>query len=54
MTQPNPTITEGTLLWSPTPEIIRDANLTRYMAWLRTTRGLTFTTYQELWHWSVT
>ena len=50
----NSSLTEGTLLWSPTPEIIRDANLTRYMAWLRTTRGLTFTTYQELWHWSVT
>lgn len=47
------TITEGTLLWSPTPEIIRNANLTHYLAWLHEQRGLTFTTYQELWQWSV-
>lgn len=53
MSKPSPTITEGTLLWSPTPEIIRNANLTRYMAWLHEQQGLSFTTYQELWHWSV-
>ncbi len=47
-------ITQDTLLWSPTPETIDNANLTKYMAWLSTNRDLTFTTYRELWHWSVT
>ncbi len=47
-------INEGDLLWSPSPAVIENANLTKFMCWLHPTRGLTFTTYQELWQWSVT
>jgi acetoacetyl-CoA synthetase len=46
-------ITEGSLLWQPTPEVIENANLTHYMRWLVQNRGLSFTTYPELWQWSV-
>ena len=44
---------QGRLLWEPTPETTADANVTRFMGWLRETRGHDFTTYDELWRWSV-
>ena len=47
-------ITEGSLLWEPSAEVIEQANLTRYMAWLKNNKGLDFQTYDQLWHWSVT
>ncbi|MCB0047091.1 MAG: acetoacetate--CoA ligase [Caldilineaceae bacterium] len=47
------TITEGSLLWQPSPEQIANANLTRYMNWLRAERGLDFADYLGLWQWSV-
>ncbi|RIK43940.1 MAG: acetoacetate--CoA ligase [Chloroflexi bacterium] len=47
-------INEGDLLWSPSQSVIDDANLTRYMAWLRRERGLDFPSYEALWQWSVT
>ena len=31
---------EGDLLWTPSEERKSQANITRYMAWLRDTRGL--------------
>ncbi len=46
-------ITEGSLLWEPTPDVIENANLTHYMRWLAQNRDLHFTAYTELWHWSV-
>ncbi len=46
-------ITEGSLLWQPTPEIIENANLTRYRHWLAEERGLTLASYPDLWQWSV-
>ncbi|MCA9974036.1 MAG: acetoacetate--CoA ligase [Anaerolineales bacterium] len=46
-------ITEGSLLWQPTPDVIENANLTRYMRWLKQTRDLDFDSYQALWEWSV-
>ncbi len=42
-------VEEGALLWEPTPEIVRDARITRYMEWL----GRPGTSYDELWQWSV-
>ncbi|HYM70063.1 MAG TPA: acetoacetate--CoA ligase [bacterium] len=45
---------EGTVLWTPTPEERARANITRYLAWLRETRGLAFDSYDALWRWSVT
>ncbi len=44
---------QGRLLWEPTPETIADANVTRFMGWLRETGGHDFATYDELWRWSV-
>ncbi len=46
-------IEEGTLLWEPSEEVQRQANLTHYMEWLRETRGLEFESYERLWQWSV-
>ncbi|MBE2197030.1 MAG: acetoacetate--CoA ligase [Anaerolinea sp.] len=47
-------ITEGSLLWAPTPAVKANANLTQYMNWLAQTRGLQFSDYPTLWRWSVT
>ena len=44
---------QGRLLWEPTPQTIADAKVTRFMDWLKETRGLEFGTYDELWSWSV-
>jgi acetoacetyl-CoA synthetase len=41
------------LLWTPSPQRIERATLTRYQAWLERTRGLRFSSYDELWRWSV-
>jgi acetoacetyl-CoA synthetase len=46
-------ISEGTLLWQPSPETIEQANLTRYMRWLADHHELRLTTYPDLWRWSV-
>ena len=46
-------IVEGDLLWQPAPDEIDNANLTRYMEWLRVQRGLDFADYRALWAWSV-
>jgi acetoacetyl-CoA synthetase len=48
------TVKPGDLLWTPSPERIADSNVTRYMAWLKDTRGLEFPGYPELWQWSIT
>src|SRR5205807_9880772 len=41
------------LLWTPSPERIERATITRYAAWLSERHGLTFDSYDELWRWSV-
>ena len=41
-------------IWTPTPERIEHANVTRYMRWLASERGLRFEDYASLWRWSVT
>ncbi len=43
---------EGDLLWEPSVELLRTSRLTGYRDWLKSTRGLQFTTYPELWEWS--
>ncbi|HET7263171.1 MAG TPA: acetoacetate--CoA ligase [bacterium] len=50
--KPN-TVAEGTVLWEPPAEVRGRAAITRYLGWLRRTRGLTFDSYQALWDWSV-
>lgn len=41
------------ILWTPTPTGVRDANLTAFMNWLRSERGLDFADYESLRRWSV-
>jgi acetoacetyl-CoA synthetase len=43
-----------TLLWAATDEHIKNANITKYMNWLKSEKGVTFNTYDSLWEWSVT
>jgi acetoacetyl-CoA synthetase len=43
----------GNLLWQPSPEDVERANITHYIRWLRQKRGLEFSSYGELWEWSV-
>ena len=40
-------------LWSPSPERVAEANLTRFMQVAGTRAGRTFAGYDELWQWSV-
>ncbi|MCB8947842.1 MAG: acetoacetate--CoA ligase [Ardenticatenaceae bacterium] len=44
----------GDLLWQPSPEVVENANLTRFMRWLVAERNLDLADYDALWHWSVT
>jgi acetoacetyl-CoA synthetase len=47
-------VAEGTLLWEPSRERIERSNIRRYMRWLEAELGLRFSSYDELWRWSVT
>ncbi len=49
----NSFIREGDLLWTPSPERIGRANVTRFLRWLAE-RGRHFPDYPALWTWSVT
>ncbi len=44
---------EAELLWTPSPERVERATITRYGRWLESTRGLTFDDYAAMWRWSV-
>jgi acetoacetyl-CoA synthetase len=44
---------EPELLWEPSDQRAERATLTRYMAWLKRERGLSFDGYAELWQWSL-
>ncbi|HET7567382.1 MAG TPA: acetoacetate--CoA ligase [Gaiellaceae bacterium] len=41
------------VVWTPSPERIAGATLTRYREWLRETRGVETAGYDDLWRWSV-
>ncbi|HET7479060.1 MAG TPA: acetoacetate--CoA ligase [Rubrobacteraceae bacterium] len=45
---------EGRLLWEPSEEFKQNANVTRYMEWLRDEKDHDFADYAALWEWSVT
>jgi len=47
-------VKEGTMLWQPSEKWLKEANITRYLGWLKENRGLDFSTYSDLWDWSVT
>ena len=40
------------ILWSPTPDFIKQSGLKKYQQWLEHEFGLTFKDYEELWQWS--
>jgi acetoacetyl-CoA synthetase len=46
-------VAEPKVLWTPTPEQVERATLTRYTRWLGERRGLEFEGYHDLWRWSV-
>jgi acetoacetyl-CoA synthetase len=46
-------VPEGKLLWAPSSSGKERSTITAYLSWLRTHRGLSFSTYDELWAWSV-
>jgi acetoacetyl-CoA synthetase len=41
------------IVWTPSPERIASATITRYREWLNETRGLALAGYDDLWQWSV-
>ncbi|MGC5013273.1 acetoacetate--CoA ligase [Streptosporangium sp. DT93] len=41
-------VEEGALLWEPSPEVVKDARITRYARWLGRSAD-----YEALWLWSV-
>jgi acetoacetyl-CoA synthetase len=43
----------GAVLWEPGPEVIEQAQITRYQRWLAGQRGVATGSYAELWDWSV-
>jgi acetoacetyl-CoA synthetase len=46
-------MTAPEILWTPSPERVQRATITRYQAWLAQTRGLRLERYEDLWRWSV-
>src|ERR1700752_2644477 len=44
---------EPKVLWTPSPERIERATVTRYMRWLAGKHELEFEGYHDLWRWSV-
>src|SRR3954454_18695449 len=45
---------EPTVLWTPTPERIERASITRFARWVAASRGVDVTdSYDALWRWSV-
>lgn len=53
MPSPKTTTPEGTLLWEPTEEQVRHANITYFMEWLNQRKEKDLQTYHQLWEWSV-
>src|SRR3989338_11104682 len=41
-------------LWIPTPERVKNSNLTRYLNFLKQEKGASFAAYSDLHRWSVT
>jgi len=46
-------VKEGELLWTPSADWVKNANITAYRDWLRNEHGLVFDDYDALWRWSV-
>ncbi|CAN5208979.1 acetoacetate--CoA ligase [soil metagenome] len=46
-------MTQHPVLWTPTREFIENSNLKKYEEWVGQKYGLQFSSYRELWEWSV-
>lgn len=46
-------INDGDLLWQPSPEIIAEANITKFINWLAKNHDVHLANYNDLWAWSV-
>jgi acetoacetyl-CoA synthetase len=46
-------VSEGTVLWEPCDEFVKQTNIKRYIDWLKEQKGLSFAGYGPLWQWSV-
>src|SRR5699024_12881782 len=46
-------IKEGTILWNPSEAAKEEAEITKYIKWLNSKKNFSFTTYDDLWKWSV-
>ena len=44
---------QGQVIWRPSMERVKAAQVTAYRGWLAETRGLAFEDYESLWQWSV-
>lgn len=40
------------IIWDPPESMIEDSNLSRYMKWLKSQKGLEFSDYESVWEWS--
>lgn len=49
----SPTSVSGRVLWTPTSESMEASRMADYMRWLKAERQLGFSSYAELWQWSV-
>ncbi|SDM20305.1 acetoacetyl-CoA synthetase [Catalinimonas alkaloidigena] len=45
--------TSPRVLWQPTATAVQQSRLQHYLTWLRAHRQLDFSTYEEVWYWSV-
>lgn len=42
-----------TPLWTPSPAVVDNANLTKYQQWLSINKKLSFSSFDDLWQWSI-
>jgi acetoacetyl-CoA synthetase len=43
----------GEVLWTPPSDLRQSTEIGRYLEWLQAERGLGFSSYEQLWRWSV-
>jgi acetoacetyl-CoA synthetase len=41
------------IIWQPSPQTVEQANVTAFIRWLASERGVALSGYDELWRWSV-
>lgn len=46
-------VREGQLLWNPSEEVEKEAEITKYMEWLNENKNFNPKSYDDLWNWSI-